>query len=81
MKRRLLTAGLAITVFSLSFLNWFCNSSEKKKEEERTTYAGLSDSARYVGMETCKGCHSGVHETFSHTGMGMSFNMASKEKS
>ena len=81
MKQRLISAGLVLTVFVLCFLNWYCNSSEKKKDEERTTYAGLSDSARYVGMETCKGCHSGVHESFSHTGMGLSFDTASKKKS
>ena len=81
MKRRLLTTGFTVTVFVLSFLNWFCNSAEKKKDEERTTYAGLSDSAQYVGMETCKGCHIEVHESFSHTGMGLSFDAASKKKS
>ncbi|MFM7015387.1 MAG: cytochrome c3 family protein [Bacteroidota bacterium] len=63
-------------------LNWFC-SSEKKQEDPlaRTTYANLNDSVRYVGMETCKGCHSGVHATFIHTGMGQSFDVASRKKS
>lgn len=81
MKRELISVGFVLTVFSLCFLNWYCSSPKKTEEKERTTYAGLSDSAKYVGMETCKGCHSGVHESFSHTGMGMSFDVASKEKS
>jgi Tfp pilus assembly protein PilF len=81
LKKELITAGFILTVLSLCFFNWYCSSPKKTEEKERTTYAGLSDSAKYVGMETCKGCHSGIHETFSHTGMGMSFDVASKEKS
>lgn len=81
MKRELLTASFIISVFLLCFFNWYCGSPEKIEGTERTTYAGLSDSAKYVGMETCKGCHNGVHETFIHTGMGMSFDTASRQKS
>lgn len=81
MKRELISAGFVLTVFSLCFFNWYCSSPKKTEEIERSTYAGLSDSAKYVGMETCKGCHSGVHESYSHTGMGMSFDVANKEKS
>lgn len=32
-------------------------------------------------METCKGCHTGIHSTFIHTGMGLSFDAATKQKS
>lgn len=81
MKRKLISACFVLTVISLCLSNWYCNSPQKIEDKERNTYAGLSDSAKYVGMETCKGCHSGVHESFSHTGMGMSFDVASKEKS
>jgi len=61
-------------------MNWYCSNPEIKVIA-RTTYAGLSDSAKYVGIQTCKGCHSDIHSTFIHTGMGKSFDHASKTKS
>lgn len=62
-------------------MNWYCSPSSNSVAVERTTYAGLSDSAEYVGMQTCSGCHANVHATFIHTGMGKSFDKASHEKS
>jgi len=44
-------------------------------------YLNVRDSVAYIGMETCKSCHSNVHETFQHTGMGQSFDKASPQKS
>ena len=38
-------------------------------------------SAHYVGMETCRGCHSEVYNTFIKTGMGQSFDHATRQKS
>jgi hypothetical protein len=76
----------AILVAALAALNWYCSSNTpvvdaEKIARERTTYAGLLDSARYVGMSTCAGCHPDVHATFQHTGMGLSFDAASRKKS
>ena len=39
------------------------------------------DTVGYVGMSECKTCHSNVHETFIHTGMGKSFGEATLAKS
>ncbi len=64
----------------IACMNWYCKPSTSKVNESRTTYAGLSNSAEYVGMQTCSGCHSNVHATFIHTGMGLSFDRASKIK-
>lgn len=44
-------------------------------------FLNLRDSASYVGMETCKGCHLDVYNTFIQTGMGQSFGLATKAKS
>jgi len=44
-------------------------------------YVSLRDSVAYIGMETCQSCHSNIHKTFQHTGMGQSFDKASAEKS
>lgn len=44
-------------------------------------YLNHSDSARYVGMNTCKLCHQSIYNTFIKTGMGKSFDLATKTKS
>lgn len=49
--------------------------------QETPTFRNLNDSVKYVGMETCKKCHQDVYETFIETGMGKSFDYASKKKS
>lgn len=70
---------LCIILFTgFAAFNWFCS---RKQSATVQTYAGLSDSARYVGMNTCKGCHPNVHDTYIHTGMGQSFDIAHKAKS
>jgi hypothetical protein len=64
-----------------ALLNWYCSSKNIQHWSNKGVYASLSDSAKYVGMQTCSGCHQGVHATFIHTGMGKSFDKASKTKS
>lgn len=44
-------------------------------------YLNHSDTARYVGKEVCRNCHYDTYENFIHTGMGLSFDKASKAKS
>jgi len=41
----------------------------------------LGDTATYVGIQTCRGCHSDIYNTFIETGMGKSFDVASLQKS
>jgi len=36
---------------------------------------------QYVGMETCRSCHAEVYNTYIQTGMGQSFDHATKQKS
>jgi tetratricopeptide (TPR) repeat protein len=81
-KIQLIKLALSVLVAVACLFNWFC-SSEKKVDDpfKRTAYANLSDTVKYVGMETCKGCHTGIHSTFIHTGMGLSFDAATKQKS
>lgn len=59
------------------------NQSVKKLviQQETSSYLNHSDSARYVGMNTCKLCHQSIYETFIKTGMGQSFDKATKQKS
>lgn len=75
---------LLLVVFA-AFFNWYCGNKNKSAStagiEERTSYAGLLTEAKYTGMAACIGCHANVHASFSHTGMGKSFDNATREKS
>jgi tetratricopeptide (TPR) repeat protein len=41
----------------------------------------LSDSTAYAGMQACRQCHEEKYQSFIRTGMGMSFDTASRKKS
>lgn len=58
-----------------------CNQAKKGEESSLQNYASLSDSAHYLGKEACKECHADKYETFMQTGMGMSFDSATQQKS
>ena len=76
--------GLFTLIVLASVFNWYCSTNSSSNQDnplDRRTYANLADTVKYVGMETCKGCHSGIHSTFIHTGMGLSFDTASLKKS
>src|SRR5688572_25641627 len=51
------------------------------KSTDPLSYLNHSDSARYVGMNTCKLCHQDIYNTFIQTGMGQSIDIATKRKS
>lgn len=57
-----------------------CTAPEKVAETH-TEYLNLSDTVKYVGSKTCRGCHSGIFESFAKTGMGQSFGAATRTKS
>ncbi len=63
----------------------FCGEVEQAKNKvgssDTLTYLNHSDSVKYVGMNTCKLCHQNIYNTFIKTGMGKSFDVASKIKS
>lgn len=69
-----------VFVAGIAFLNFYCNSNKSDAPVRLTNYASLLDSTKYVGKETCRSCHPDVYETFMHTGMGSSFDVASTEK-
>jgi tetratricopeptide (TPR) repeat protein len=64
----------------------FCgNEPDAGKEKTDTspsfTYLNHADTVTYVGMQTCRKCHEGIYQTFIETGMGQSFDAASRKKS
>lgn len=62
-----------------AWLFGFCTSGNRTGPEN--TFLNLADSVKYVGMATCRTCHADIHESFIHTGMGRSFDLATKHKS
>ncbi len=74
-----LTIIVGVIVFS-------CESPEGKNasteiRKDTLLYLNHSDTAKYIGINTCKLCHQDIYNTFIKTGMGKSFDLASKEKS
>jgi Flp pilus assembly protein TadD len=58
-----------------------CGSIETKEAVVPETYASLDSSVTYVGMNTCRQCHSGIYDSYIRTGMGRSFGLATMGKS
>ncbi|HQV00174.1 MAG TPA: cytochrome c3 family protein, partial [Bacteroidia bacterium] len=70
-----------LVAISVCCTTMFCNVKTNVPAQSVTTYAGLNDTVQYVGMQTCKQCHAAIYNTFIETGMGQSFDVASKQKS
>lgn len=75
--RNLLIISILASLFGLLT---FC-TKKHGAEEAASPWLNQNDTARYVGMETCKLCHGAKYESFIHTGMGMSFDHATRMKS
>jgi hypothetical protein len=74
----------SVAIFLLLF---FFSCSEEKhpvaevKKTDTLLYLNHADTAKYVGIKTCRLCHQDIYNTFIETGMGKSFAGATKEKS
>lgn len=55
--------------------------AQKIIKADSLIYLNHSDSAKYVGINTCKLCHQNIYDTYIKTGMGKSFDIATKAKS
>lgn len=74
--------GFLLTCVSL--LVWQCTQKKPKEVENpasESQWRNLGDSAHYVGMQTCRNCHEDIYQSFSQTGMGQSFGLATRSKS
>src|ERR1700739_1474486 len=79
---------MRIPFFITVFLFFLVSCSEEKRpsteipvEKDTLVYLNHADTARYVGIKTCRLCHQDIYNTFIETGMGKSFAGATKEKS
>jgi len=82
--RRLRYILLGIALVALTLPSFFCNSPEKEQPADvhGSPWRNVYDtSVHYVGMQTCRGCHSEVYDTYIQTGMGQSFDHATRQKS
>lgn len=71
---------ILLLIVSIIFtLHWNC--SEEQPDTTSGSYASLSDTVKYVGMNTCRECHADIYDSFTETGMGRSFDNASHSKS
>lgn len=55
-----------------------CVSTDATVNEHQ--YLNHADTAKYVGITTCKTCHAKIFETYIQTGMGQSFGRAQVQK-
>jgi len=59
-----------------------CNNTDPSTQIESVDYyLNLHDSVEYTGRWVCIECHYNNFKTYQHTGMGLSFDTATKEKS
>lgn len=49
------------------------NTNETTEKKDTLIYLNHADTARYVGINTCRLCHQNIYNTFIETGMGKSF--------
>lgn len=73
------TIIVGVVIFSCETPKGKSSSTEIKKDT--LLYLNHSDSAKHVGINTCKLCHQDIYNTYIKTGMGKSFDVASKTKS
>ncbi len=71
-------AGKSLIGFILVFI--FVSSCSDETEPKQV-FQNLSPEAHYVGLQSCLTCHSEVHKTYQHTGMGQSFAPAHQRNS
>ncbi len=71
---------LAATVFS-SCTDEVKTTTSPTEKKDTLVYLNHADTARYVGINTCRLCHQSIYNTFIETGMGKSFAGATKQKS
>lgn len=82
--RHLKNILLATLLVGTTLPSFFCSDKQQKtvNDESSSLWKNVYDTtAKYVGMETCRSCHSDIYETYIQTGMGQSLDHATKAKS
>lgn len=62
-----------------------CSTGNKEPQNTSANtehkWQNLHDSAKYVGMQTCRSCHEDMYQSYMQTGMGQSWGKATLQKS
>ncbi|MBS1773338.1 MAG: pilus assembly protein TadD [Bacteroidetes bacterium] len=73
---------LLIALAAITLPAFYCKNASTDNTTQTSQWLNVYDTnAHYVGMQTCRGCHPEVYNTFIETGMGKSFDHATKQKS
>ncbi len=75
---------LSFVIFSATYCHTSTISSKESflaKVDSAHLYLNINDTVKYVGAHTCMLCHQSIYDSFMHTGMGESFDIATKKKS
>jgi len=74
---------LIIALVAVTLPAFYCNNPQQNTiASEGSPWKNVYDTnAHYVGMEKCRTCHETVYQTFIQTGMGQSFDHATRQKS
>ncbi len=79
-----------VIIFSIIYFLYASNKNSKELypnlfsveyNQEPSKYWNWNDTVKYVGPEACKDCHPDEYKLYKNTGMGKSFDLATKEKS
>ena len=79
--RSYLACILAISLSLVLFTQLGGCSGEEGLDSQPGTFLNHHDSVEYVGSEVCKNCHTSIYTSFMKTGMGQSFDEATRQKS
>lgn len=72
---------VTVGLLSLVLLLFTYTSCSTAADTSPTQYLNHAEGVEYVGMAACASCHGDKHSTFVHTGMGLSFDTAHRDKS
>ncbi|MBA3828531.1 MAG: tetratricopeptide repeat protein [Taibaiella sp.] len=77
------TVLLFVCLVAATLPAFFCNSPKSNEPvTDGSPWRNVYDTTvHYTGMQTCRTCHESVYQTFIQTGMGQSFDHATRSKS
>jgi hypothetical protein len=81
--RKILPLIYILSAAIIALVSIRCNNAPRpfKSEQPAHYWLNISDTLKYVGINTCKKCHYDVYSSFIQTGMGQSFGHATMQKS
>ena len=72
---------LSLFVLLLAIQGFYCTPNNANTAPKSLWKNVYDTGAHYVGMQTCRTCHEPIYQTYIQTGMGQSFDHATRQKS